>query len=89
MIDISKYDKRDVLIALYDRAKVQGLGFLHAKEGSISRKEAGAILKEHAYFDYLFGRVMKVDLHDDKFDPRLYDRDNGAGAAQGAISGIE
>ena len=37
------------------------------------------------YFDYLYGRVMKVDLSKDTFDPFLYDRDNGQGAAERAI----
>ena len=40
------------------------------------------------YFDYLKGRVMKIDLSgDSELDPRLYDRDNGAGAAERAIAG--
>lgn len=37
------------------------------------------------YFDYLKGRVMKVDLCGNEFDPWLYDRDNGRGAAARAI----
>jgi hypothetical protein len=41
---------------------------------------------EQVYFDYLRGRVMKVDLSKDAFDPWLYDRDNGAGAAERAVS---
>lgn len=32
------------------------------------------------YFDYLKGRVMKVELAGDDVDPWLYDRDNGQGA---------
>lgn len=40
---------------------------------------------ERIYFDYLQGRVMKVDLAGDELDPRLYDRDNGEGAARRAI----
>ena len=37
------------------------------------------------YFDYLQGRVMKVRIQGDELDPRLYDRDNGEGAAEQAI----
>jgi hypothetical protein len=37
------------------------------------------------YFDYFNGKVMKVDIANDEFDPYLYDRDNGPGAAQYAI----
>ena len=38
------------------------------------------------YFDYLYGRVLKVDLKgDDGFEEWLYDRDNGEGAAQQSL----
>jgi hypothetical protein len=40
------------------------------------------------YFDYLQGRVMKVSLEGDELDARLYDRDNGEGAAAEAISAL-
>ena len=41
------------------------------------------------YFDYLKGRVMKLDLtSDDEFDPWGYDRDNGRGAAQNVIDAL-
>lgn len=33
------------------------------------------------YFDYLKGRVMKVDLSGDDLNTTLYNRDNGEGAA--------
>lgn len=39
-------------------------------------------------FDYLQGRVMKVDLSEDTLDPWLYDRDNGQGAAERAIAEV-
>jgi hypothetical protein len=38
------------------------------------------------YFDYVGGRVLKVDLSGDELDPVLYDRDNGEGAADEAVS---
>ncbi|MFH1367054.1 MAG: hypothetical protein ABIH38_03650 [Patescibacteria group bacterium] len=37
-------------------------------------------------FDYLNGRVMKVDLSGDEFDPWGYDRDNGDGEAERVIN---
>jgi hypothetical protein len=40
------------------------------------------------YFDYLAGRVMKVNIEGDEFNPSLYDRDNGEGAAAKAIDSI-
>lgn len=39
-------------------------------------------------FDYLKGRVMKVDLSGDEFDESLYDRDLGKGAAARAIQSL-
>ena len=87
-IDISKYDKADVLIALYTNAKPQGLGFLHYDPAPMSKDEASSLLEDQTYFDYLKGRVIKVDLSNDVLNPGLYDRDNGKGAAQAAINAI-
>lgn len=87
-IDISQYDKADVLRALYDASKPQGMGFLHYNPQPMTRDEADGLLKGGSnYFDYLRGRVMKVEINDSgKLDPRLYDRDNGQGAAARAIA---
>jgi hypothetical protein len=38
------------------------------------------------YYDYLRGRVMKVDLSKDQLKTGLYDRDNGEGAAERALA---
>ena len=86
-IDISKYDKAEVLAALYNNSRQQGLGFFNARgQQPLSKEEATALLKETTYFDYLAGRVMKVDLSSNMLDPILYDRDNGKGAAARALS---
>lgn len=42
--------------------------------------------REQIYFDYLNGKVMKIDIALDTIDTRSYDRDNGKGAAQSAIN---
>lgn len=47
-----------------------------------------AIVPQHAkeiYFDYLKGRVMKIDLAKDEVDTRLYNRDNGSNAAENIV----
>lgn len=85
-IDISHLSKAKVLAALYNGSKVQGLGFLQAKNGDMSESEAEQILKDQKYFDYLNGRVMKIDLSTDELRTWLYDRDNGQGAAAAIIS---
>lgn len=90
MIDISKHDKADVLSVLYNNSRPQGLGHLHFESKDMTKEEAQEILNKDRgrwtfYFDYLKGRVMKVDLSKENFCPLLYDRDNGQGAAQRAI----
>lgn len=90
MIDTKGLKKADVLAALYNNSRVQGLGFLQAVPGKMSPQEAQEILdKGYTYFDYLHGRVLKVDLKDDEgFEEYLYDRDLGRGAAQRVIDEI-
>lgn len=41
------------------------------------REELGT---RHLYFDYLFGRPLKIDISGDTVRPWGYDRDNGQGA---------
>lgn len=72
------------LCALYNKAKVQGLGILQYKAGDMPLDEAKELVSDNDYFDYVYGRVLKVRLSKDSqvFDERFYDRDNGEGAAQ-------
>lgn len=89
IIDISKYNKADVLAALYNNAKTQGLGTLHYTPEDLQKEEAEELLKKDTYFDYLKGRVMKVDLSGNALNSWGYDRDNGQGSTQAAISRLE
>ena len=84
-INLQDLDKAVVLAALFNASKPQGMGFLHYDPTPMSVEEAREELKDCAYFDYLQGRVMKIDLSGDTLDPWLYDRDNGDGAAEKAI----
>lgn len=85
-MDISGLDKAAVLAALYNHARCQGMGYLHYDPKPMTVEEAQEILaKGQTYFDYHKGRVMKVDLSGGFLDTRLYDRDNGLGAAENAI----
>lgn len=85
-ISIAGLDKAAVLAALYNAAKPLGLGWMHYDPTPMSIDLAREILKSgQTYFDYLQGRVMKVDLSGDEFDSRLYDLDNGEGAAERAL----
>ncbi len=84
-MDISKFDKAAVLAALYNRAKPQGLGLVHYTPEDMTTEEATKMLKTQTYFDYVKGRVMKVDLGEDKMSTALYNRDNGTNAAEDAL----
>jgi hypothetical protein len=85
MINISDMNKAEVLAKLYNASQPLGMGFLHFTPEPMELDEAQQLLEEGTYFDYLKGRVMKVDLSKDAFDPWLYDRDNGQGAAARAL----
>ncbi len=89
MVDIKGLDKARVLKALYDNSHVQGLGFMHAvPDGTVTVERCAEILEKGMEFDYLYGRVLKVELSTDEVDERLYDRDCGEGAAQRAVDSI-
>jgi hypothetical protein len=96
-IDISKLDKAEVLAALYNNSRQLGMGFMHSRgrepmTAEQAREEIAGNTHERydgrrsIYFDYLHGRVMKVELGSDSFDPWLYDRDNGRGSALAALA---
>lgn len=85
MVNIKGLDKSEVLLALWMRSKMQGISFL-GYDGELTLDAAKEIVSGgNLDFDYLNGKVMKVDISGDEFNERLYDRDNGAGAAQRAI----
>ncbi len=87
MVNTKGLSKAEVLVALYNASHAQGMGLLFAESGDMKIEEAEKIVQTQSYFDYLKGRVLKVDLSNpDGFDERLYDRDNGNGAADRAIA---
>jgi hypothetical protein len=88
MLSIKGIEKHKVLMALYNNSKPLGMGMMHYTPEDMTESEAKEILTKRFSFDYLKGRVMKVDLSEDEFDPWLYDRDNGEGAAEKALSGL-
>lgn len=87
VVDISGLDKADVLAALYNHSKSQGMGLLWSTPEDMGHEEAAQLLNQNSYFDYLNGRVMKVNLGGSTLDTWGYDRDNGDGAARRAIFG--
>lgn len=92
MLDLKGLTRAEVLATLYNASRPQGMGFLQYKPEPMTVAQAQELLDTHPgkergriYFDYLQGRVMKLNLSTDPIDPILYDRDNGQGAAQTAI----
>jgi len=103
MIDISGLDKAELLAALVNAAEPLGMGKLSAGKGQFTADEAKEwiangqwhdseysrdIKREWLYFDYVRGRPIKCDLSGDTLDPRLYDRDQGAGAAARVVASL-
>jgi len=89
-ISLIGLDKAEVFAALYNGARAQGLGFLHYDPTPMTAEQAKSRYGNgFGYFDYVDGRVMKVDLSGDELDTRLYDRDNGAGAAAAIIAALQ
>jgi transglutaminase-like putative cysteine protease len=96
-IDISGLDKIEVLLALYHAAEKMGLGFLQAdlsddevrdfiaQEQSSHFPQGSRQASKFPYVDYLGGKPLKVDLSSDVLDGRLYDRDQGHGAARRVV----
>lgn len=81
-MDIKGMDKAEILAKLYNGSKPQGMGFLQASPEDMSIEQARELLKDQTYFDYLHGRVMKIDLSTDDLRTNLYNRDIGEGAAE-------
>lgn len=91
MLDVSSLTPAAVLMRLYNAASTPkgSFGALHDRPLHVATEaEAQAWLDRSPdrYFDWLGGRVLKADLSTyPQLDPRLYDRDNGQGAAARAL----
>ena len=88
-VDISNLDKAKVLQALYKHAKPQGSGCQHYTEHPLEYEQAKRLLQDggdgFGYFSYIGGRVLHVNLSGNTLNTWLYNRDNGANAAEKAI----
>jgi hypothetical protein len=88
-MDITGIDKAKILAALYNGSRQQGMGFMNQRGASgMTEEEAREELKLKDHFDYLHGRVMKISLKGDELRTDLYNRDNGDGAAERIIEGL-
>jgi hypothetical protein len=86
-MDISGLNKAEVLAALFNGSRQQGMGIMD-KRGTLEMPPEAAqqVLDDSGTcFDYLYGRVMKIDLSGDELKTALYNRDNGHDAAEQII----
>lgn len=90
MVSIDGLDRAEVLAALYNNSRPLGLGILHFQPEPMTKEEAAELLKEQSSFDYLKGRLMKIELKEDATEifEGLYDRDLGAGACARVIDSL-
>lgn len=97
-IDIKGIDKAELLAALVNAASPVGMGVFHDDGKPMTKAEAQKRIDDmqgHDYpgipsmalsFDYVKGRPIKSNLSGDLFNPSLYDRDQGEGAAARVVA---
>jgi hypothetical protein len=100
-IDINGLDKAEVLAALYNNAKMLGIGFfgqqaLGSKAGQkMTKEEAQKEIDEilgggyELGFDYLHGKPLKINIAGNQLNASIYDKYNGEGAAAQAIQQVK
>jgi hypothetical protein len=87
-ISIAGLDKAKLLAALYNSSKPLGMGFLHFDPAPMTAEEATILLEKTTKFDYLKGRVMKVNLDTDELRTGSYNRDNGDDAVERIVANL-
>ena len=87
-MNIEGLNKAEILKELYNNSRPLGLGILHYDPKPMTIEEATEILKHTTKFDYLYGRVMKIDLSTNELRTHLYNRDNGENVAEAIIERI-
>jgi hypothetical protein len=99
MIDISKADRAEVLLALFNNCHNFGgthnpmVGMLQKMLPPKGIEWARKVLEDcekrkNYYFDYLEARGMKIDLRGPMIDEHNYDRDTSPGNARRALEGV-
>lgn len=80
-------NKAKLLAALYNAARPMGLGVFQYRAEPMTEAEARDVLASRTYIDYCHGCPLKLNFSGDdtQFRIDLYDRDQGAGAAQRII----
>lgn len=89
-VSLEGLDKAEVFAALYNAARPQGMGFYQYEPAPMTVDNARTHLSRYTEFDYVKGRVMKINLsRDDFFRSNLYNRDNGENAAERVVQSLQ
>ncbi len=89
IFSIVRKNKAELLMRLYNNSHPHGMGILHYEQKDMDLEEAEKLLENQTYFDYLKGRVMKIDLSGTELYVGGYNLDNGKGAAERIIAMCE
>lgn len=90
IVNISGLDKIEVLHVLWENAQIAGifgrvLPIIRSTQVFDRERAEGAV---QGYIDDFNNRFIKCDFRSDDIDVRLYDRDNGDGAAKKLIESL-
>ena len=89
-VEDKEYYKDEVLVVLYNNSITVGLGMLHHDPtDTMTLETAQVLIQKQSYFDYLGGRVLKLNFDNEVLDTWLYNRDNGEGVAEKLISQLK
>lgn len=95
VISIAGLSKALLLSELFNKSHQQGMGYIdRSGAGYMTVDQADAIIRERVvngedlYFDYLKGRLLKVDITGDELTTWLYDRENGEGSASEVVKHV-
>ena len=90
MVKYNGLTKAEVLCALYNRARCVDVKILMSDDPKMTAIQASQFLMTTEYFDYINGRILKVDLSGKYgFDETAYDLYNGKGSAQLALDDVK
>jgi len=89
IVNINGINKAELLAKLYNNSKPLGMEIVHYALENMTISEAEELLESQTYFDYLRGRVMKIELKNDELSTFLYNRDNGYDACERIVESLK
>lgn len=87
-IDVSDIPKARLLQELYANAATPGFWGAIERVPMTDQTAEELTQEDRQYFDYLHGRVLKVEINGRVLNSALYDRDNGNGSALRCVDTI-